>query len=79
MTWQTYFLMESSNPSTLLTRSAWDFFSLIFLFLGLIYLFAHLSVDLLPEDLELAHFQQVRQVQQGLHLGVVQNLLQADG
>ena len=35
----------------------------------------YLSVDLLPEDLELAHLEQVGQVEQRLYLGLVQHLL----
>ena len=35
----------------------------------------YLSVDLLPEDLELAHLEQVGQVEQRLYLRLVQHLL----
>ena len=38
----------------------------------------HLCVNLLPEDLELTHLEQVSKVEQCLHLRLVQHLLQKE-
>ena len=70
MTWQTNFLIASSKPSTLVTRSACKNkleCVKIITWVGskdLVYL----GVDLLPEHLELTHLQQISKVKQSLHL-----------
>ena len=70
MTWQTNFLIASSKPSTLVTRSAYrnklEFVKIITWIVSkdLVYL----GVDLLPEHLELTHLQQISEVEQSFHL-----------
>ena len=73
MTWQTNFLIASSKPSTLVTRSAcmkmdnWTVSKEVHHLCVYLFYF-YLSVNLLPEHLELTHLQQISKVKQSLHL-----------